>query len=194
MWRLSFPNCLRASFLKSLKRKTWTTLPSLRNCGKPKHKLSIVNVHQLWMVKSILGLGDSRSQIVTNCMIFNTQNETPDYWYPFFKWRLGRFICALETCLQKYITKPFWWTAQPNHNREILQCIFLYSQQKRTAMNPVCNWMIAGPTLYKAAAPIDTKKAPRRWNFILLAKRPRICGFGNSAAGMVTGFPERRKK
>lgn len=74
------------------------------------------------------------------------------------------------------------------------------SQQKNImyslniAMSPVCNWMTAEPTLYKAAAPIETKKAPRRWNFILLAKRPRICGFGNSAAGMMTEFPERKKK
>lgn len=54
--------------------------------------------------------------------------------------------------------------------------------------------MTTEPTLNKAEAPADTKNAPRRWNLIRLASRPRICGFGNSAAGMVTGFPERKRK
>lgn len=61
-------------------------------------------------------------------------------------------------------------------------------------MSPVYNQMTTEPTLYKAADPIDTKNAPTRWNFILLAKRPRIWGFGNSAADMVIRFPKRKKK
>lgn len=61
-------------------------------------------------------------------------------------------------------------------------------------MSPVYNWVTTEPTLYKVAHPIDTTNAPRRWSFIRLAKRPRICGFGNSAAGMVTGFLKEKKE
>lgn len=74
------------------------------------------------------------------------------------------------------------------------------SQQKNimsslnTPVSPVYNWMTTQPTLYKVAHPIDTKNAPRRWNFIRRAKRRRICGFGNSAADMVTVFPERKNE